>query len=716
MIRKFIYIAVAVIALTACTSEEDPQDAEPPTLILDVGSEEHYTVGEDVVLIHLTATDPQDMALEFDVADPPERASFNTFQNQAVFNWDPIHSDVTDGPPRELVFTVTNEAGESDERVVQVHIDAGDAGTRFTTSSSQLYDVASQEPLSFDVEVVSDHAPLVILDMPADDAPEGAYLEQTEDFEGTFEWLPTAAQREQTSHQILFTADDETEVVEHRVTVVMHDPSAGSPSGPGQPTEPPGEDCISDDTITHQPLEAQRTAKPFAIEGELVDTSRDWAEILLYWTFEDPILDDPEYLSDVVDIDENSFLGSIPNPLLDAGETATVSYTICAVADESGDDNVVCAPDDYFYQFSVYSPEDEKCRDDGLDFSDPADAAPVSNVEWENYRVCEDAPKYHTYEVADGESAELAISHSAGTTPRVDITYDGEVMDVEEYPCIGLSTVTVDGPGTLEARVIGADLPYHITAFSSGTTCPDEGQYTTPDDALLLSSDFVIFDDKAICSEDDRDVYAIELVRDDHFDAFMYFEHDLGDLDMTLFSPSQVDEVVEDGFGVAQGWSTDDDEYISHIAEESGLHFLSVVTSDQPNEYELMAERRCEVDDEFAGNHSFFDSAPIDMGSDDFQSYDGLKLCENQPDYFYLSHDGSDDVSWAIEITPQYGSASSMDISVLDAVGADVDADIDVTSDRIDVTIDAEPDDAFDLRITSSEPSIYDVVFAEFTF
>ena len=712
-IIAFAFAAVTSLFLAACGSEEDPSDVEPPQLHLDVSSEEHYTVGEDVILIHLTATDPQDMAVEFEAVDPPGRANFRTYQNTAVFEWDPIYSDVTDGNPRALIFRLTNSAGKSTERVVNVHIHAGDTGTRFVTSSSQLYDVTNQEPLRFDVEVVSDHAPLVVLDMPSETAPQGAHFEQTDDFEGTFEWLPTAAQREITSHQVLFTADDEEDLHEHRVTVVMHDPTSSSPSGPGQPTEPTDGDCAFEDTIAHQPLSAQRTAKPFAIEGDIVDSDRDWNSVLLYWTFEDPILDSPEYETAVIELDGNSFLGSIPNPLLDPGDSTVVSYALCAFADETGDDTVVCAPDDYFFQFVAYSPDDEKCRDDGIDLSSPSQAAPISIIEWESYRVCEDTPKYHFYDIEDGESVEFLVSHPAGLSPRVDITHDGSAVDVEQYPCHGVSMAVIDSPGPVEIRVVGSDLPYHITGFSSGGLCPGEGEHTTPGDAILITSDFAIFDDKAICSTDDRDVYAIELVRDDEFDAVMWFEHDKGDLDMTLFAPSQIDDVIENGFGVAQGWSTDDNESLSWVADESGLHYLSVVTSDTPNDYEMMMERRCVVDDEFAGNHTFNDSALIEFDSGGLQSYDGLKLCENQPDYYYLSNDDSDDVTWLVEITLQYGSPSTVDVSVLDLAGLSVDHEQSVSGDRIDLTIEPEPYDEFDIRIVSTEPSLYDLVFLE---
>lgn len=713
-LKTLLPIALACVAVAACTSEEDgSDDADPPELIADVGSEEHYTVGEDVVLIHLTATDPQDMELEFDVVDPPQRASFSTFENQAVFRWDPIHSDVTDGDPRELVFSVTNEAGKSAERVVHVHIDAGQTGTRFVTSSSQLYNITSQQPLEFDVEVESDTAPLVVLDMPEDGAPEGAHFEQQGDFRGTFQWLPSSDQREQSSHEIVFTADDEEDILEHRVTVVMHDPDATSPSDPDHST---GSQCAFDDAIDHEPLGPQRSAQPYPVKGQLVGND-DFETVHLYWTTDDPLAEDPHYQSDILDVDGGSFAGEIPNPLLESGHSKVVSYTICAFTEGQEGESTICAPDEYFYQFVAYSPDDDHCLDDGVDLSDPDDADTISTTYWNSYRVCDDAPNYHSYDVADGESLEIAVSHSALAEPRIDVVVDDGPVEVDEMPCIGLTTADIEGPASVEVRVVADDFPYHITGFSSGGQCPDEGAHTNPDDALWISDDFALFDEQFICTEDDRDVYAFELVRGDHFDAHMWFDHDEGDLDMTLFAPSQLDDVTDDGFGVAQGWSTDDDESIAHEAEESGLYFLSVITSSQPNQYELMTERRCEVDDEFAGNHSFFDAATIEVDEPgQMQSHDGLKLCENQPDYYRLTHDGEGDITWLVEIEVDYGSADSVDVRVLDELGFDVDVEQEVVDNRIDVTITPDPGDELDVRIESDEAVIYDLVVLEFDF
>ena len=97
--RILSLLALLYLTAPACGPQGNLEDNHRPELSLDVGSEETYIVGEDVIQIRLTASDPDDDALTFSVADKPERAEFTTFDRQAVFSWDPIPSDVSMGEP-----------------------------------------------------------------------------------------------------------------------------------------------------------------------------------------------------------------------------------------------------------------------------------------------------------------------------------------------------------------------------------------------------------------------------------------------------------------------------------------------------------------------------------------------------------------------------------------------------------------------------------------
>ena len=701
------YVVFWATWISGCAAGE--QTHQPPELSLDVSAGESYVAGEDVVRIHILATDPQDMNLQFELVEGPERAAFTTFRNEAVFDWDPIASDVTDGDPHRLVFSATNEAGLTSERVVNVDIDAGDTATRFVSATSHLYDRTSDQPLIFDVEIASDHSAPVALSMPPDRAPEGANFEQDQDLAGTFQWMPTPGDRQQRIHHVVFEADDESDVIEQEVTIVMprSNPGATNPAGNSRDNQ-----CSADQVISHTPLEAQRHAGPYDIEGSIDDSTGDWDEVLLYWTGDDPLGEAPEYEVETLDLEGDQFSGQIPNPLLDAGQTRATSYSICAV--ESGDDSeesdVTCAPGEFVYRFLAYSPDDQQCRSDGIDMSEPDRADKLSFSSWESHRICEEAPRYHATELSDGESAEFAVSFPAGRNPDIELHADGDPVDVEQLPCIGLAYAVVDGPADVQLRVAGDDLPYHASAFDLAEQCPGQ-EYEpndTPGDAILNVDDLAVFDDMAICSEDDRDVYATELVAGDRLEAYLWFDGNDGELDMTLFAPSQVDAVAADGSGIAEGLPGDDDQWISQVTDESGLHYLSVVTSNTPNHYQLIFERICEVNDVFAGNHSRADAEAIDSGS-----YDDLKLCEDQPDYYRLHHAGSHNATWLGEIDVQYGDADLVDVALIDGNDNEIGT-VDIHDGRVEFEVSPEPEDTIDIAIESPQPATYDLVVLEF--
>ena len=707
IIPMMALVLTGLTALTGCPSEGD--DVEAPEVSLDVRSEETYRVGEDIIRIQVTATDPQGYDLEFSVIDPPSRASFQTFANSAVFTWDPISSDVTHDEPKQLVFAVTNERGATTERAVTLHIHAGNTTPRFLNSTSELYNPTSGNPLKIDVRVRDDDSPQVILSMPPERAPEGASFEQTDNFEGEFRWMPSPIQLEERMHTVVFIADDDdNEPVEQRVTIIIQRESVGPGPGPG-PGPEPGASC-EDEPIDHQPLQAQRTAEDYRIEGSIANTSQNWEEALVYWTLEDPMGSEPRFESRLLELEGNDFTGHIPNPLVEGGSSEVLSYTICAISETQGDDGFVCSPQEFYYRFVAYAPDEEKCRDDGISFGE-ASPGEISLTEWEGYQVCEGVDKYHTLELFDGEVVEVAVSFSPGLSPEIEASFDGVAVEWNSYECLGWASVELEGPGTVMVQVSGDDFPYHITGFAEAPECPGS-EYepnNTPGQATLVAEDFAFFENMAICTEDDRDVYALELVRGDDFYAFMDFVHAEGDLDMTLFAPSQVTEVVENGFGVAQGWSSSDGEEIVYVAEESGFHYLSVVTSSEPNGYDLIFERSCEVDDNFSGNHSKDFAAFIEL-----TEFGSLKLCEGQSDWFAHEYEGSSTGAWLGEVRPHYGNVNALNVTVYDEAG-NVVQEGETSGNSVDFSIEPQPGETYYFEVHSDRPMIYDLTVLDFS-
>ena len=702
------WFLLMMLLLGACASEGP--DVEAPQVNLDVRGEETYTVGEDVIRIHLTATDPQGLDLSFATIDPPSRATFQTFANSAVFTWDPITSDVTTGEPRRLVFAVANSRGVTTERVVLVTIQPGNTVPRFLNSTSELYNPATGAPMEIQVRVRDDDSPQVILSMPSERAPQGASFEQVDDFEGRFSWMPSPVQLQQRMHTVVFVADDgDNDLVEQKVTIVIQSQDGGSGPGPG-PGPGPGEPtlaCEDVEGIEHQPLGAQRGAQGYLVEGRIVDQSHSWQEAVVYYTEDDP-LGEARYSAVALDLQGDLFSGYIPNPLLEAGESVVISYTICAFGE--GEDAVFCSPWDFLFRFVAYSPDEDKCRDDGLDYSSPGKAGEISLSNWEQYRVCEGLPKYHQRELESGESMDVVVAFTPGVLPDVEVTMNASTAAMEVYECLGFMYGEVQGPGTVQVRVEAPDGIYHLTGFGEAPQCP--GQEYEPNDrpsqATLIASDFAIFEEMAICTREDIDIFALELVRGDEFYAWLGFSHAQGDLDMTLFAPSEVTEVVSGGFGVAQGWSTSDNESITYTAEESGFYYLKVETSSEPNTYELAVERSCVVDGPYAGNHDQILSEFLELGA-----HEGLKLCENQSAWFGFEHQGSIQGYWLGEVAVSYGSISAVEVKLFDDWGNQIGVG-NLSGGFVDFSYEPQPGEVVYVEVRSNQPTIFNLTVLDF--
>lgn len=673
LLRIFAVCVMPVVFAFGCS--DDPSDANAPTLTLDVSAEETYSTGDEIV-IHMTATDPQDEDLEFEAVEKPDAADFRPYRNEALFNWAPNAGDITDGDPHRLVFAVTNESDLRTERTVRIHIE-GQQGTRFLNSSSQLFNPAAGQALRFNVEVDHPSEPQVVLAMPDDRAPDGASFQQIDDFEGEFQWSPTPSQLDQRTHTVVFEADDGSEIAEQVVTIIVQDTSSGSPD-PGGETE--AEACAEPDPIDHDPIEVGTGAGSYEITGTITDDSHDWDQAILYWTFDDPLGEDPQFETAEMALEGTTVAGKLANPLVDPGETVEVSYTFCVFDEDADEDGFICAPREFYHRFIAYSPDDDGCIDDGLDMSEPGSGGSISAVAWEAYRTCEGAPKYHAVDIFEGETAEIVISYPPGRSPDLELEHDGEPVDLEVLSCLGLAYAEIEQPGTAQLRVAADHFPYHVTAFIEDPDA-EECDYanSTGGDARIVVDDFVMFDDERVCAVDDRDIYAMELLPGDFFEALAEFSHDDGDIDLTLYAPWQSDEVDDAGEGVAQAWSTDDDEYLDYTVEDAGFHYLAVDTYDQPNSYDLLLGRQCGSDDMFAGNHSLEEAGAVD-----FDTYFGLKLCSGESDWYEYTNDTGDEIDVDGQLAVIAGDIPELSIGMYEEDGSDWPVDRGIVDDDND--------------------------------
>lgn len=708
---KFTVLIASLVLLVAAGCGDS--DADAPDLALDVDSEVTYTAGLDQVSITLTATDPQDEQLDFELVQGPDAASFRTQQNMGIFNWAPNAGDITDGDPHEVVFGVTNESGLTTERAVLIHIE-GAGGMVFTSSSNQLYDPSSGEPLVFDVEVQHDEAADVDLTMPPEHAPEGAEFDQVDDYVGQFEWMPSPGQREQRNHRAVFRADDGAETVDQEVTIIVQSFDSGGVPG----DEDTGDEvCEGGDGFLHHPVEAGHGPDDYQITGQLQDTSRDWQQAVLYWTYDDPLgAEEPEYFSESVQLDDTAFSFGLDNPLVDEGQAVDVSYAVCAFDGTDDEEGVICTPEEFYYRFVAYPPSEQKdtCRGDGIDMSTPQQAGEISTVAWEAYRSCWDEPNHHELQVEEGETVEVAVSYPVDREPEFQLEVDGDSVDLVQFDCIGLAYAEIDEPGTVRLRVSEEHFPYHVTGFVEGDdqTCPVEHDST--DDAIDVPPQFTSWEDAALCAEDDIDVYAFEAMTGDFMDALLEFDAGEGDLEMTLYGPDQHDEVGQATGGVTHAaGGLDGQAYLGHHADQSGTHYLSVHTDGQPAGYELMTELRCSADDEFEDNATLEDAALVDD-----KTYEDLRLCGGDSDWYGYIHEGTGDAWIEIRVHIREGTDMGVDLTVLDEDGEEIDGADDQGSDTSDTResiVELEPDELVVFEVEAEEPLVYDLeVFESF--
>ncbi|RVU46868.1 hypothetical protein EA187_06965 [Lujinxingia sediminis] len=687
----------AALLLGGCT--EPLVEAGSPLLTLDVRSEETYTVGEDVIQINLTGSDPSGLDLTFAVADMPERARFQTFSNAAVFTWDPIASDATGEGTRRLVFSATNSVGKVAERVVHVRILSGNGQPRFVSSQSELYDPRGGQPLRLEVRVRDDDSNQVSLSMPAASAPQGASFEQVEAFEGVFSWLPTPAQLQQRAHTVTFVAEDFVhEPVEFIVTIIVQR-SGTSPT-------PPSEDrCEVEGPIVHTALSTRRGVGDYGIEADIAGGSTRFSEVVLYWTLDDPFSESADFESRPMTLEGKVARASIGNPLPAPGESAMISYTICAVEAEpaSEDEAVVCAPPYTYWRFAAYSPDDAVCRDDGVDLSTASQAAPMVREDYSDHRLCRSADKHHRVEVGEGEVLEVVVAHSPGTD--LELSFVEGSATFEREGCDGLAVAILDTPGTYVVRARGDEAAYHIGAYSlEQNICPDAAY--EPNDAAamatLLTESFVGLSELAICEADDVDIYAVELFGGDDLEVFASFVHAQGDIDLTLYAPEQSTLATLGEEGVAGAWSSDDDEAFSYTAEASGFYYLRVESVNGPNTYDLAVERICNDVDAFSGNHGLPEAAALVLDV----SEANLQLCNDLEDWFSIEVEAGQSVLGQMVVNR--GSAQDVLLDVFNEGGGRV-AVGEAGTRSVDFDFVAAEAGTYFLAISAEAPVEYDL-------
>jgi hypothetical protein len=697
---RTIWLTTGLLAAVALASVGCPNGGsnQAPRVILNPDVlEKSYTVGEQRVYLEVLAQDPEGDELSFDYTYRARNEQLSikndaTFLaspggNEAVFSWDPGPGDVTSGEDRiELIFIVTDEAGNRTERTLFLQIVPGNGEPRFENSDSLLYDDCCDTPLAFEVVVRDDDSEDVTITMPASRAPEGATFQQTSPKQASFRWKPTEMQSERRVHSVTFLADDGQHTpIEHKITILI--PPGQSDGGPSI-RDPDADLCAGEDAITHTPLGAQHdaTAQTFPIEGELsAGAAQLYDRATLFWSLSNPLSGDSRPLSIDMTLDGRQVSGELPNALLSTPGVETIFYKICLSAGADNAQNVLCVPTASFYAFNVYRPGDSTCAEDSVDLSTTpndsfSEATSIPFASWSHYKLCADSKDFHSVELREGQEVRLFVSYPLEHRPLVKV-YDQERTQldlVEISDCAGLTTVDVaapvgEGDRTYYLEVVGDDIPYFVTGveFETGGDCSDAANEpnATPGDATKLSSGQRAEDLEICPSGDDVDVYAIELQDNERLTATMLHDAATNNLDMNLFAPSQSGEVAGNkNGGVAATFSVGEDEEVLEVeAPECGTHYLQVFNNNATAaSYSLeidVAPTSCVDDDEFSCNHTRGSASLVGRNIGAYE----VTLCPERDDWYRFL---ASPVPYTAELEVRSGgSVSDVELEAYDADG-----------------------------------------------
>ena len=722
--RRTALLLATVWLLHGCGTDPVGSNS-PPEIRTDVSATLEYVVGDPRMTITITAEDPDGHAVEIGIVDPPARSLLQPFAGWSVFTWDPIASDVT--PPDEplnLVFYAEDELGARSERVVSVLIRAGNGIPRFENSPSVMYNADSDRPLIFEVRVRDDDSPRVALAMPTARAPEGAgFLPSADGFTGNFEWNPTEAQRELRVHSVTFTADDgQNETVTQRVSILFRKGGGGDddetrPDVPDDPINPTS--CSYEDQIRHSPLESQRTTDDYRVEAMLAgEAATKYDRLVLNWTGQDIWNNSSFQMQGAEMTNENgTFVGIIPNPLLPQGQSQEYYYEICAIDDDSADEqSVLCGPTSLYHSFIAYSPNDTFCVDDDMTNNSFDAALDLEGVTgWGHHRICEDPDDYFRMDLLPRQAGDIFFTYPFGSQTAVEMFDENQnPLPVEPSDCAGFTYVLIendtDEPTTRYFRVTGRDTPYQVSPYyyTPTTNCAatDIEPNDTVADAAAIPTDGSVTALQEVCNANDVDIFEFSVTQGQEITANLTFTHDDGDLDMKLYAPSKMGDVASNGIATAYGLSITDNEEIEHTAQETGTYFLVVRGYQTGNTYTLSVNvdepaGMCMDEDNFGNNHTEATAANASA----FMTHTDLDVCPGTADWY--SFVGFQNELIDVVLTIKSGSPSAVTAKVyLD--GAEHETGT-LSGDTNTTSILVEEDATFYLEVTTTESVVYDL-------
>ncbi|GEM_PF-4759070 len=664
----FLFSFLFVMSATSCT---DSGGEGGPTVLLQGVPQGVFEVGS-VISITVSAEGADGGDLEFDYDWKPksekwtvkERANFLTQSKTALFSWDPLASDATKGVPIQLIFIVRDESGRRTEKTASIEIVAGNGKPVFSSNVSEIFDPRTGKGLSFEVKVKDQDSAEVDIQMDEATAPIGARFEKTGPYTGQFTWEPSANQLDKRIRTVRFIADDsQFEKVNHDVTIVVRNNQTVDLD-----KDQTKASCPDAEIITHSPLGSQRSLEDYKVEAKIAAGSR-FDEVILFWTRADA------YNADFDDKDEKGKLISVP--MIEEGGVYTadirsqagfisdqgyadISYQICGIDKQAqGAGAIICSPSsgdlEMFYSFIAY-PDEGMCVDDALDGvggsgDDEIATAYVADDKWETRHICSSSSDFFSVKSQPGEKSFIGVTfnHEDPNLTLKALDKNGDELPLDVSACTGLVTLDTSVPMGGSAtdfyiELSGNEAAYHVRKFTISTgnagECNDAAR--EPNEDALNANEIQAGDsfDAEICKDGDIDVYKINLEGGDVISVTHTFTSADGNLDMTLFSPEQVDDVGNTGGGgVAFTFAFDkDSETIEYTALSSGPYYLQVFNNNpSKNPYHLdvqvQAAPPCDMDEFENGNNHSQSNAAL-LTSADSQMFSNLEVCPGKADWY----------------------------------------------------------------------------------
>lgn len=714
---RILLVALCLIATVACGTDTQ-QDNQPPSLELDVGSEVTYTLG-DVIRVTMSAADPEGHQLSFSVENVPDRAVLQASASLAVFTWDPLASDITpEGQPLNVVFVVKDAQGARTERRVGMNIRPGSGVPRFVSNTSYLHNVANG-PVVFDVEVRDDDSSGVSIAMPSGFAPTDSELTLTGPFSARFGWAPSPEQLQRRVHTVKFIANDgENPPVEQVVSIIL------KKDAEAQNEREWDDSCRFEAAVEFESLKAQRTSQPFEITAKITDEGKTlgYDRLLLNWTTED-VWNDSQLPWQSIEMTptDSGFLGRIPNPVLMSG-SQEIYYEICAVNDDADDQDpqaYLCGPTSLFDSFIVYPPGVTECEDDWQNNGDFDLADGLENA-WILGRLCVDSADHFELSLGTGQEATVFVVYPTHSTPTIEV-YDADrnrLPDPVAGACPGYTDLNFDNSGAptkfyivVRANDVSTNIPFQILAQTRDMENPAEcldAQYEpndTTSNATQITTDSASFTGLEICRSDDVDIFAFQAPLNQRIQIQSTFSHEIADVDLRLFKPSQQESVSYNSAAAASSLGVTDSESIDYVTTESGTHYL-VVYSNGPNRYTLNVSQSpsetvaCIDNDAFGSNHS---QATAGFVADGIQN--NLKICPDEDDWYSFPVLDFTSETFEVDVLAPMGELSNMTLEIWDIFGVIDDGVISAGILRANAT--AFSNDNLYIRVSSTQPANY---------